>query len=258
MKKILSSLFLGAMALSAVAQNHVLKVSSPEASTNPWDKQVYVSIADAGLDVGVTYKITFDVKIDGTPLEFGVETVDANSEHLGIWNATAALNYIASCNAGNEWSVYEGYTDETAHEACCVHCPDKDTHTGSGPISCPNHGGECPKEEIKYATNTIYLNIGKMVGDLYIDNIKVYNTNGELLYTEDFEREDALKVVTRPGWGDHAKLGIVRDEAEVPSTTGFVKKIKKYDSKKIKRVENGKVVIENGGNKFNVAGQTVK
>ena len=167
MRKILSSFILGAMAVSAVVQNHALKISTETASTNAWDKQVQINIADANLAEATQYKITFDVKVDGAAFTFGVQTVDANSAHLGIWNATAAFNYIADCKPTTDWSEYTGYTDEVAHEACCVHCPKADTHTGSSPIECPESEKKvCPTEEIKYATNTLYLNIGKLAGTL--------------------------------------------------------------------------------------------
>ena len=257
MKKILSSFILGAMAVSAVAQNHALKISTETASTNAWDKQVQINIADANLAEATQYKITFDVKVDGAAFTFGVQTVDANSAHLGIWNATAAFNYIADCKPTTDWSEYTGYTDEVAHEACCVHCPKADTHTGSSPIKCPETKDEvCPTEEIKYATNTLYFNVGKLAGTLYIDNIKVFSSSNELLYTQDFETDGVLGKVTTPGWGDHAKLAITTEAIEVPSATG-VNGVK-AEAQASKRVENGKIVIENNGNKYNVAGQIVK
>jgi hypothetical protein len=257
MRKILSSFILGAMAVSAVAQNHALKISTETASTNAWDKQVQINIADANLAEATQYKITFDVKVDGAAFTFGVQTVDANSAHLGIWNATAAFNYIADCKPTTDWSEYTGYTDEVAHEACCVHCPKADTHTGSSPIKCPESEGEvCPTEEIKYATNTLYFNVGKLAGTLYIDNIKVYSGNGELVYTQDFESDGVLGKVKTPGWGDHTKLAITTEAIEVPSATG-VNGVK-AETQASKRIENGKIVIENNGNKYNVAGQIVK
>lgn len=257
MRKILSSFILGAMAVSAVAQNHALKISTETASTNAWDKQVQINIADANLAEATQYKITFDVKVDGAAFTFGVQTVDANSAHLGIWNATAAFNYIADCKPTTDWSEYTGYTDEVAHEACCVHCPKADTHTGSSPIECPESEKKvCPTEEIKYATNTLYFNVGKLAGTLYIDNIKVYSGNGELVYTQDFESDGVLGKVKTPGWGDHTKLAITTEAIEVPSATG-VNGVK-AEAQASKRIENGKIVIENNGNKYNVAGQIVK
>lgn len=161
------------------------------------------------------------------------------------WNASAVFNYTEELTLTNQKSEavinFPGKTTVTCHSHCTAKPGMEIDHTNGNTKNCD------PEilEDYEYAATALLLNVGKMPKDavIYISSIKVYDADGNLLSTEDFDNAtvgeyDATKTVHYPGWQNAATFEIVEE-----STTG------------ISNIESANVAKD--GKCFNLAGQQV-
>ena len=222
MKKFLLSIAAVMLSVSAFAENHVLKLTQDAAKANPWDTQVFANIKN--LNEGEKYTIEFDV-MGGAEFKMGTETIDdAQKEHMTEWNASAVFNYTEEINVSTDWGKGLITAPGVTTVNCHTHCTPK---TEGGEISHANGStSSCnvaQHADTKYAATAILLNVGKTVGELLIDNIVVKDSNGNVVFTEDFEDATVVadnKTATAyyPGW-----QGAKWEIAAVEGPTGLQK-----------------------------------
>ena len=245
MKKIFTLIAAALMAVNVSAANKVLKITCTADKANPWDSQCFIKLKN--LVKGKAYVVKFDVYTTaGTEFKIGTEAIDdIQTEHMNEWNNSAVFNYTEELTLTNQKSEavlnFPGKTTVTCHTHCTAKPGMEIDHTNGNTKTCD------PEilENYEYAATALLLNIGKMPKDaiLYIDNVKVYDADGNLLSTENFDNAtvgeyDTTKTVHYLGWQNAATFEIVEEP-----TTG------------ISKVENLKVAQD--GKCFNLAGQQV-
>ena len=244
MKKLFTLIAAALMAVNVSAANKVLKITGTANKDNPWDSQSFINLKN--LEKGKAYVVKFDVYTTaGTEIKIGTEAIDEiQTDHKDVWNNSAVFNYTEELTLTNQKSEavinFPGKTTVTCHTHCTAKPGMEINHDGGNIKTCD------PEilENFEYAATALLLNVGKMPKDavIYIGSIKVYDADGNLLSTENFDNAtvgeyDTTKTVHYLGWQNAATFEIVEEP-----TTG------------ISNIENVKL---QDGKAFNLAGQQV-
>lgn len=221
MKKFLTLVAAAFMAVSVSAANKVLKITGT--ADNPgetYSRQCFINLKN--VQKGKPNVVKFDVYTTaGTEFKIGTEAIDeTQKEHMTEWNASAVFSYTEELTLTNQKSEavinFPGKTMVTCHSHCTAKPGMEIDHTGGNTKNCD------PEilENYEYAATALLLNIGKLPKDaiLYIDNVKVYDADGTLLSTENFDNAtvgeyDATKTVHYPGWQGGANFEIADENA---------------------------------------------
>lgn len=226
MKKLLTLVAAAFMAVSVSAANKVLKITGT--ADNPgetYSRQCFINLKN--LEKGKAYVVKFDVYTTaGTEFTIGTEAIDdIQTDHKNEWNNSAVFNYTEELTLTNTKSEavinFPGKTTVTCHSHCTAKPGMEIDHTNGNTKNCN------PEilENYEYAASALLLNIGKLPKDaiLYIDNVKVYDKEGNLLSSEDFENAtvaayDKTKTAYYLGWQGGANFEIADENATyIPS-----------------------------------------
>lgn len=221
MKKLLTLVAAAFMAVSVSAANKVLKITGT--ADNPgedYSRQCFINLKN--LEKGKAYVVKFDVYTSSdTEFKIGTEAIDdIQTDHKNEWNNSAVFNYTEELTLTNQKSEavinFPGKTTVTCHSHCTAKEGMKVDHTGGNTKNC---NPEILKD-YEYAASALLLNIGKLPKDaiLYIDNVKVYDEDGNLLFSEDFENAtvaagDKNKTAYYLGWQGGANFEIADENA---------------------------------------------
>lgn len=221
MKKFLTLVAAAFMAVSVSAANKVLKITGTvDNPGEPHTRQCFINLKN--VQKGKPNVVKFDVYTTaGTEFKIGTEAIDeTQKEHMTEWNASAVFSYTEELTLTNKKSEavinFPGKTKVTCHTHCTAKPGMEIDHTGGNTKNCD------PEilENYEYAATALLLNIGKLPKDaiLYIDNVKVYDADGNLLSTENFDNAtvgeyDATKTVHYPGWQGGANFEIADENA---------------------------------------------
>lgn len=221
MKKFLTLVAAAFMAVSVSAANKVLKITgTADNPGEPHTRQCFINLKN--VQKGKPNVVKFDVYTTaGTEFKIGTEAIDeTQKEHMTEWNASAVFSYTEELTLTNKKSEavinFPGKTKVTCHTHCTAKPGMEIDHTGGNTKNCD------PEilENYEYAATALLLNIGKLPKDaiLYIDNVKVYDADGNLLSTENFDNAtvgeyDATKTVHYPGWQGGANFEIADENA---------------------------------------------
>lgn len=221
MKKLLTLVAAAFMAVSVSAANKVLKITgTADNPGEPHSRQCFINLKN--VQKGKPNVVKFDVYTTaGTEFKIGTEAIDeTQKEHMTEWNASAVFNYTEELTLTNEKSEavinFPGKTTVTCHSHCTAKPGMEIDHKDGNTKNCD------PEilENYEYAATALLLNIGKLPKDaiLYIDNVKVYDADGNLLSTENFDNAtvgeyDATKTVHYPGWQGGANFEIADENA---------------------------------------------
>ena len=220
MKKFFTLIAAALMAVNVSAANKVLKITGTADKANPWDIQCFINLKN--VEKGKADVVKFDVYTTaGTEFKIGTEAIDeTQTEHMTEWNASAVFNYTEELTLTNQKSEavinFPGKTTVTCHSHCTAKPGMEIDHKDGNTKNCD------PEilENYEYAATALLLNIGKLPKDaiLYIDNVKVYDADGNLLSTENFDNAtvgeyDATKTVHYPGWQGGANFEIADENA---------------------------------------------
>lgn len=220
MKKLLTLVAAAFMAVSVSAANKVLKITGT--ADNPgetYSRQCFINLKN--LEKGKAYVVKFDVYTTaGTEFTIGTEAIDDKTEHMTEWNTSAVFNYTEELTLTNKKSEavinFPGKTTVTCHSHCTAKPGMEIDHKGGNTKNCD------PEilENYEYAATALLLNIGKLPKDaiLYIDNVNVYDEEGNLLFSEDFENAtvaayDKTKTAYYLGWQGGANFEIADENA---------------------------------------------
>lgn len=205
MKKLLTLVAAALMAVNVSAANKVLKITGIADKANPWDIQCFINLKN--LREGEAYDVKFDVYTTaGTAFEIGTEAIDDNqTEHQDKYNNSAVRS-----NTG-------ALTITKDRKEVTVKFP------GTTTVECATHNKK--HEKFEYAASALLLNIGKLPEDaiLYIDNVKVYDKGGTLIFFEEFDNATVAeynksKTVYYLGWQYGAIFEIADENATyIPS-----------------------------------------
>ena len=225
MKKFLTLVAAAFMAVSVSAANKVLKITGT--ADNPgeaYSRQCFINLKN--LEKGKAYVVKFDVYTTaGTEFTIGTEAIDDKTEHMTEWKTSAVFNYTEELTLTNKKSEavinFPGKTTVTCHSHCTAKPGMEIDHTGGNTQNC---NPEILKD-YEYAATALLLNIGKLPKDaiLYIDNVKVYDKEGNLLFSEDFDNatvaaDDNTKTAYYLGWQKGANFEIADENATyIPS-----------------------------------------
>ena len=221
MKKLLTLVAAAFMAVNVSAANKVLKITgTADNPGEPHTRQCFINLKN--VQKGKPNVVKFDVYTTaGTEFKIGTEAIDeTQKEHMTEWNASAVFSYTEELTLTNKKSEavinFPGKTKVTCHTHCTAKPGMEIDHTGGNTKNCD------PEilENYEYAATALLLNIGKLPKDaiLYIDNVKVYDADGNLLSTENFDNAtvgeyDATKTVHYPGWQGGANFEIADENA---------------------------------------------
>lgn len=221
MKKFFTLVAAAFMAVSVSAANKVLKITgTADNPGEPYSRQCFINLKN--VQKGKPNVVKFDVYTTaGTEFKIGTEAIDeTQTEHMTEWNASAVFSYTEELTLTNQKSEavinFPGKTKVTCHSHCTAKEGMKIDHTGGNTQNCD------PEilENYEYAATALLLNIGKLPKDaiLYIDNVKVYDADGNLLSTENFDNAtvgeyEATKTVHYPGWQGGANFEIADENA---------------------------------------------
>ena len=221
MKKLLTLVAAAFMAVNVSAANKVLKITgTADNPGEPHTRQCFINLKN--VQKGKPNVVKFDVYTTaGTEFKIGTEAIDeTQKEHMTEWNASAVFSYTEELTLTNQKSEavinFPGKTTVTCHSHCTAKEGMKIDHTKGNTKNCD------PEilENYEYAATALLLNIGKLPKDaiLYIDNVKVYDADGNLLSTENFDNAtvgeyDATKTVHYPGWQGGANFEIADENA---------------------------------------------
>lgn len=221
MKKLLTLVAAAFMAVSVSAANKVLKITGT--ADNPgetYSRQCFINLKN--VQKGKPNVVKFDVYTSSnTEFKIGTEAIDdIQTDHKNVWNNSAVFNYTEELTLTNGKSEavinFPGKTTVTCHSHCTAKPGMEIDHKGGNTNNCN------PEilENYEYAATALLLNIGKLPKDaiLYIDNVKVYDADGNLLSTENFDNAtvgeyDATKTVHYPGWQGGANFEIADENA---------------------------------------------
>lgn len=221
MKKFLTLVAAAFMAVSVSAANKVLKITGT--ADNPgetYSRQCFINLKN--VQKGKPNVVKFDVYTSSdTEFTIGTEAIDeTQKEHMTEWNASAVFSYTEELTLTNQKSEavinFPGKTTVICHSHCTAKPGMTIDHTKGNTKNCD------PEilENYEYAATALLLNIGKLPKDaiLYIDNVKVYDADGNLLSTENFDNAtvgeyDATKTVHYPGWQGGANFEIADENA---------------------------------------------
>lgn len=220
MKKIFTLIAAAFMAVSVSAANKVLKITgTADNPGEPYSRQCFINLKN--LEKGKAYVVKFDVfTTAGTEFKIGTEAIDDKTEHKTEWNTSAVFNYteeLTLTNAKSEAVInFPGKTTVTCHSHCTAKPGMEIDHKDGNTKNCN------PEilENYEYAASALLLNIGKLPKDaiLYIDNVKVYDKEDNLLFSEDFENatvaaDDNTKTAYYLGWQKGANFEIADENA---------------------------------------------
>ncbi len=201
MKKIFTLIAAALMAVNVSAANKVLKITGTADNLGePYSRQCFINLKN--LEMGKAYVVKFDVYTSSdTEFNIGTEAIDdSQTAHKDQWNNSAVFSYT------------DGLTITKDRKEVTVYFPGKTT------VDCYTHKDKL--ENFEYAASALLLNIGKLPKDaiLYIDNVKVYDEEGNLLSSEDFENAtvaayDKTKTAYYLGWQDGANFEIADENA---------------------------------------------
>lgn len=221
MKKFLTLVAAAFMAVGVSAANKVLKITGT--ADNPgeaYSRQCFINLKN--VQKGKPNVVKFDVYTSSdTEFKIGTQAIDdIQTDHKNEWNNSAVFNYTEELTLTNEKSEavinFPGKTKVTCHSHCTAKEGMKIDHTGGNTQNCD------PEilENYEYAATALLLNIGKLPKDaiLYIDNVRVYDEEGNLLSSEDFENatvaaDDKNKTAYYLGWQGGANFEIADENA---------------------------------------------
>ena len=221
MKKIMTLVAAVLMAANGGAVNKVLKITgTADNPGEPHTRQCFINLKN--VQKGKPNVVKFDVYTSSdTEFKIGTQAIDdIQTEHKSEWNASAVFNYtdeLTITKDRKEVAVhFPGKTTVTCHSHCTAKEGMKIDHTNGNTKNCD------PEilENYEYAATALVLNIGKLPKDaiLYIDNVKVYDKEGNLLSSEDFENAtvaayDKTKTAYYIGWQGGANFEIANENA---------------------------------------------
>ena len=221
MKKIMTLVAAVLMAANGGAVNKVLKITGT--ADNPGEthtRQCFINLKN--VQKGKPNVVKFDVYTSSdTEFKIGTQAIDdSQTEHKNEWNNSAVFNYTEELTLTNEKSEavinFPGKTKVTCHSHCTAKPGMEIDHKNGNTKNCN------PEilEDYEYAATALVLNIGKLPKDaiLYIDNVKVYDKEGNLLSSEDFENAtvaayDKTKTAYYIGWQGGANFEIANENA---------------------------------------------
>ena len=221
MKKIFTLIAAALMAVGVSAANKVLKITGT--ADNPgeaYSRQCFINLKN--VQKGKPNVVKFDVYTSSnTEFKIGTEAIDdIQTDHKNVWNNSAVFNYTEELTLTNEKTEavinFPGKTTVTCHSHCTAKPGMEIDHTNGNTENCD------PEilENYEYAASALLLNIGKLPKDaiLYIDNVKVYDEDGNLLSSEDFENatvaaDDKTKTAYYLGWQGGANFEIADENA---------------------------------------------
>jgi len=226
MKKFLTLVAAAFMAVSVSAANKVLKITGT--ADNPgeaYSRQCFINLKN--VQKGKPNVVKFDVYTSSnTEFKIGTEAIDdIQTDHKNVWNNSAVFNYTEELTLTNGKSEavinFPGKTTVTCHSHCTAKPGMEIDHKDGNTKNCN------PEilENYEYAASALLLNIGKLPKDaiLYIDNVKVYDKEDNLLFSEDFENatvaaDDNTKTAYYLGWQKGANFEIADENATyIPS-----------------------------------------
>ncbi|MST77557.1 hypothetical protein FYJ72_07665 [Prevotella copri] len=220
MKKLLTLVAAAFMAVSVSAANKVLKITGIADKANPWDIQCFINLKN--LEKGKAYVVKFDVYTTaGTEFTIGTQAInETQTEHKTVWNASAVFSDTDNLTLPKTKSEavinFPGKTTVTCHSHCKAKPGMTINHDGGNIETCD------PEilENYEYAATALLLNIGKLPKDavIYIGSIKVYDADGNLCSTENFDdatvgENDTNKTIHYPGWQKAATFEIADENA---------------------------------------------
>ena len=221
MKKLLTLVAAAFMAVGVSAANKVLKITGT--ADNPgeaYSRQCFINLKN--VQKGKPNVVKFDVYTSSdTEFKIGTEAIDdIQTDHKNEWNNSAVFNYTEELTLTNTKSEavinFPGKTKVTCHSHCTAKEGMEIDHTGGNTQNC---NPEILKD-YEYAATALLLNIGKLPKDaiLYIDNVKVYDKEGNLLFSEDFDNatvaaDDNTKTAYYLGWQGGANFEIADENA---------------------------------------------
>lgn len=223
MKKLLTLVAAAFMVVNVSVANKVLKITgTADTPGEDYSRQCFINLKN--VQKGKPNVVKFDVYTTaGTEFTIGTEAIDdIQTDHKNEWNASAVFSYTEKLTLTNTKKEAVINFPGKANVSCHSHCTPK-----KGPGIQINHDGgntnDCyPASHMnfEYAASALLLNIGKLPKDaiIYIDNVKVYDADGNLLSTEDFENAtvaayDKTKTVYYPGWQKGAIFEIADENA---------------------------------------------
>ena len=222
MKKFLTLVAAAFMAVNVSAANKVLKITGT--ADNPgetYSRQCFINLKK--VQKGKPNVVKFDVYTSSdTEFKIGTEAIDdIQTDHKNEWNNSAVFSYT------------DGLTITKDRKEVAVHFPGKTT------VDCATHKDKL--ENFEYAASALLLNIGKLPKDaiLYIDNVKVYDEEDNLLFSEDFEnatvaKYDKTKTAYFLEWQGGANFEIADENATyIPSVDLANLDFSKEDAKAI-------------------------
>lgn len=221
MKKLLTLVAAAFMAVSVSAANKVLKITGT--ADNPgetYSRQCFINLKN--VQKGKPNVVKFDVYTSSdTEFKIGTQAIDdIQTDHKNQWNSSAVFSYtdgLTITKDRKEVAIhFPGKTTVTCHSHCTAK-PGMEIDHKNGNIENCN-----PEilEDYEYAATALLLNVGKLPKDaiLYIDNVKVYDEEGNLLSSEDFENAtvaayDKTKTAYYIGWQGGANFEIADENA---------------------------------------------
>ena len=201
MKKFFTLVAAAFMAVSVSAANKVLKITGTADNLGEdFSRQCFINLKN--VQKGKPNVVKFDVYTSSdTEFKIGTQAIDdSQTDHKNQWNNSAVFSYTDALIITKD------------RKEVAVHFPGKTT------VDCATHKDKL--ENFEYAASALLLNIGKLPKDaiLYIDNVKVYDAEGNLLSTEDFENAtvaayDKTKTAYYLGWQGGANFEIADENA---------------------------------------------
>ena len=209
------------MAVSVSAANKVLKITGT--ADNPgeaFSRQCFINLKN--VQKGKPNVVKFDVYTSSdTEFKIGTQAIDdIQTDHKNQWNSSAVFSYtdaLTITKDRKEVAVhFPGKTKVTCHSHCTAKPGMEIDHKNGNTKNCD------PEilEDYEYAATALLLNVGKLPKDaiLYIDNVKVYDEEGKLLSSEDFENAtvaayDKTKTAYYLGWQGGANFEIADENA---------------------------------------------
>lgn len=206
MKKLLTLVAAAFMAVNVSAANKVLKITgTADTPGADYSRQCFINLKN--VQNGEPSEVKFDVYTTaGTAFEIGTEAIDdIQTEHKDQWNNSAVRSNTGTLTITKE------------RKEVTVKFP------GTTTVECATHNEK--HENFEYAASALLLNIGKLPEDaiLYIDNVKVYDKGGTLIFFEKFDNATVAeynksKTVYYLGWQYGAIFEIADENATyIPS-----------------------------------------
>ena len=227
MKKLLTLVAAAFMAVNVSAANKVLKITgTADAPGADYSRQCFINLKN--VQKGVPNVVKFDVYTSSdTQFKIGTEAIDdRQTEEKNEWGFSAVFSNTGELTLTKTKSEAVIRFPGKANVSCHSHCKPKElgafiNHAGGNTNDCyPGY-----HRDFEYAASALLLNIGQLPKDaiIYIDNVKVYDADDNLLSTEDFENatvaaDDKTKTVYYLGWQGGANFEIADENATYSSS----------------------------------------